>query len=101
MNRPLKSDIDARMARERAELACAQRDGTMALEACDMLSELFHAGYRLSALADPAAIAARPVQIRAQYDGMCSTCGAPIAIDDKVYWTRGESGVRCAQCGGA
>lgn len=98
--KPLKSDCDARNARERCELAAAQRDGTLALEACDMISELMRAGYRLMALADPDDIAARPVRLRARYDGLCAKCGAPIAIDDPILWTRGTGGVECAPCGG-
>lgn len=100
-NRPLRGDIDARAARERVELAAAQRDGTLAIEACDMLAELFRAGYRVSALGDPAAITARPVKMRARYEGLCAACGAPIAIDDPIYWTRGQQGIECSACGGA
>lgn len=50
---PVQTDIAAREARERAELATARRDGELALEACDMLSELFRSAYRLTALAEP------------------------------------------------
>jgi hypothetical protein len=98
--RPVRTDIAARETIERAERASMQRDGTLALEACDLLSELTRAGYRLFPLADPSAIAARPVTLRARYAGSCSACGAPIAIDDLISFTRERPGVRCAACGG-
>jgi hypothetical protein len=99
MNQPVKTDGLAREARERAEGAAATRDGTLALEACDALSELFAAGYRLFPLADPDEVAAKPVRMRARYEGSCAVCGAPIAVDDAVWWTRGVQGVECGECG--
>lgn len=99
MNAPLQSDVVARSARERVELAAAQRDGSLAIEACDMLTELFSAGYRLFPLADSAATPARPVRMRARYDGLCASCGAPISVDQAVWWRRDAQGVECNDCG--
>lgn len=100
MTQPLRIDMQAREARERAELAAARRDGELALEACDMLSELFGAGFRLFPLADPSAVEAKPVRMRARFEGACAECGAPITVGDSVWWVRGVSGVECAACGG-
>jgi hypothetical protein len=47
----VKTDVQARTARERVELAVSRRDPAMALEACDMLGRLFDAGYRVLPLA--------------------------------------------------
>lgn len=96
----MKSDVAAREALDRVLLAVAQRDPERALEACAMVAELARAGYRLSALGDPTAIAARAVRMRAQYDGLCAACGAPVRVDDPIFWTRGVQGVECAPCGG-
>jgi hypothetical protein len=95
----LKTDVAAREALERAERAAVERDGTLALEACDMLAGLRHAGYRLTPLANPEAVTARPVRLRARYEGICASCGAEIAVDDPVWWTRGVQGIDCARCG--
>jgi uncharacterized protein YbjT (DUF2867 family) len=85
VSQPVRTDALAREARERAELAVVRRDGTLALEACDALSELFGAGYRLSVLGDPAATPARPIKMRARFEGACAACGAPIAPNDPVW----------------
>jgi hypothetical protein len=100
MNQPVRTDVLAREARERAELAAASRDGALALEACDALSELFAAGYRLFPLAEPGELAAKPIQMRARFEGSCAACGAPIAVGAPIWWTRGVDGVECRSCGG-
>lgn len=99
MTQPVRADANAREARERAELAAANRDSAQALEACSLLAELFRSGYRLTALAEPAAIPAKPVRMRARFEGSCAECSAPIAPNDFVFWTRGVQGIECATCG--
>lgn len=41
-------DKDVREACERVSIAVAERDESKALEVCDLLTELFRAGYRLA-----------------------------------------------------
>lgn len=98
MTSPMRTDVAAREARELAELASTTRNTAMALEACDMLAELFASGYRVSALADPDGVRVRPVRISARFPGTCA-CGAPIAIGDSVWWRRDAAGVFCERCG--
>lgn len=92
MTRPLRTDIEARVARERA--------GLCECDACKMHTELYRVGYVLFPLADPSEIKARPVKMKARQEGSCVTCCQPIAVGDAIWWTRGRSGVDCADCGG-
>lgn len=89
---PLKSDIAARVARERAE-ACE-------CDACRLHTELYGSGYRLFPLADPGGVAPRPVRLTAKHEGACVSCCAPIAVGDAIWWTRGADGIECSDCGG-
>lgn len=93
MPSPTRADVAAREARERCESRADRCD------ACAMHAELYRSGYRLSALAEPSSVIAKPVKLRARYAGNCAACGAPIDVDDPVWWTRGAQGVECAGCG--
>lgn len=92
MTSPVRTDIAARVARERAD-GCE-------CDACRMHTELYRAGYVLFPIADPAGVKARPVKLTAKREGSCAECSDPIAVGDKIYWTRGVQGVECSDCGG-
>lgn len=88
----VRTDVAARAARERAE-GCS-------CEGCALHAELYRAGYVLFPLAEPGAVAARPVRLKSKYEGSCAACSAPIAVGDTIWWTRGVQGIECAECGG-
>ncbi len=89
-----------RAARERVELAAAKRDQGAALEACDLLTELFRAGYTLFPLAPSNEVKAAPVRLRARGERWCAACRCTIAEGGWLWWTRGVAGVECDDCGG-
>jgi len=100
VNQPVRTDIAAKQALDRLSRASRERDGALALEAADMICELVRTGYTLFPLADPTEVAARPVRLRARHEGACAACCAPIAVGEAIWWTRGKSGINCADCGG-
>lgn len=89
-------DADARVARERAELAAVTGDRELALEACIAHAKLYACGWRLFDLPESCAPSA-PKEITAMYDGRCLQCRAPIAAGDRIVWS--EGGARCLRCG--
>jgi DNA-directed RNA polymerase subunit RPC12/RpoP len=93
-SRPLKVDVALRDWHDR------QRANTDNCDICAQGAEFERAACRMVELAPMSAIAARPVRMRARYDGLCAACGAPIIIDDPIWWTRGNDGVECERCGG-
>jgi hypothetical protein len=100
VNQPVRTDIAAKQALDRLSRASRERDAALALEAADMVSELVRTGYVLLELDTTGEVAARPVKLRCRHEGYCAACGEPIAVGEAIYWTRGKSGINCADCGG-
>lgn len=97
----IRTDVQAREALDELGLAAERKHLESLLIAAAKISELRRAGYRLRVDADPTSIMAKPVKIRSQYESLCRSCGAPIAIDGECVWLRGTPGVQCVRCGGA
>jgi len=96
----VRTDIAAKQALDRLSRASRERDGALALEAADMVSELVRSGYVLMELDATGTVAARPVKLRCRSEGYCAACGDPVAVGDEIWWTRGVSGIECMDCGG-
>ncbi len=100
---PHKVDIEARALRERFELVVIGDDDSAIAEAARALFWFCSQNpeYVLCAFVPehgkPTVEA--PKRIPSKYAGVCKTCNSPIAINQSVYWTPGQSGVECARCG--
>jgi hypothetical protein len=102
--------IKSRVARERAALASARRDGDLALEACDLHLELYDHGYVLFPLAvGEVASALGPAEscssafgkaFAARYVGRCAFCDAAVVVGELVRFRPSDRVIAHAQCAG-
>jgi hypothetical protein len=94
VSQAVKSDVATRVARERADLAVARRDGALALEACDMHLDLYSQGYTMWPLAVDTP-GSKP--FAAKYSGTCAACQGPVAVGEPVVF-RADRSVAHSKC---